>query len=115
MQFITPTKDECDFLLIIFKTRKNKIMTTVQLIILILIALVIIKGYFGASLNLNEKKYLTGFIHVFVLTLMAGLCLLVAAIKTSEVNNLQKQLKDRCHQYEKVENVYKLKEVQNGH
>jgi hypothetical protein len=53
----------------------------------------------------DEQKFLWGFIQLFFTALIA----LVAFIMTNEREKCLKQLKNKCPEYEKIENVYRLK------
>jgi len=81
-------------------------MTITQIILLCICSLGILIGYVLTMLSENdEQKFLWGFIQLFFTALIA----LVAFIMTNEREKCLKQLKNKCPEYEKIENVYRLK------
>ena len=86
-------------------------MTTSQIIILSIIIILVFIGYFGNWYADSKNKY--NLIFLFsALSFFAGLFLiLMVIILTIENNKLKKQNKDKYLKYEKIENVYKLKQL----
>jgi hypothetical protein len=82
-------------------------MTTAQIVILVIVVLVILLGYVKTMLSENDgEKYIWGLLQLFFTFLLA----IVAFLMTYEREKLLKQLKDKCPEYEKIENVYRLKQ-----
>lgn len=82
-------------------------MTTAQIITLIILGILILIGYFGTTLSKTDSKrfpYLALWMGVSIL--IYGLLI----IMTIERESALKQLKGKCPEYEKIENVYKLKQ-----
>lgn len=82
-------------------------MTTGQIIILAFFGIIFFIGLFG-SLFSEKSGIKDGFI--FISAFSTSFFALIAIVVTIEMNNLRKQLKGKCPEYEKLENVYKLKE-----
>ncbi len=80
-------------------------MTTTQIVILIILSLMMIVGYFGIGFSKSENKKL---IFAAIWLLSSGITMLFLILMTT---NNEKLLKERgkCPEYEKVENVYRLK------
>jgi hypothetical protein len=83
-------------------------MTTSQTIIVIIIGLLMIIGYFKVAFNISSEKQNSGLFGLCLLTVMAFVCLTLFAIQTSEYNELREKLKNKCPEYEKID-TYKLK------
>jgi hypothetical protein len=78
-----------------------------QIIILSIFGLGVLIGYIGTMLSKYDmKKYGWGYLQLFCTLVI----LLIAIIMTMSVNRLSNQLNDKCPEYEKTENVYRLKE-----
>lgn len=84
-------------------------MTTAQIIIITILAILALLGFSG---NLLSKKEGARIAWSFLLLFTTSLFALIAFTMTSDREKLSKQIKDKCPQYEKVENVYRLKETQ---
>lgn len=81
-------------------------MTKGQIIILIILSILIIIGYFGAAINNKEKKR---FPYVILLTVICAIFILNQIILFEKVNDYDKQA-NKCPQYEQINiPVYKLK------
>lgn len=83
---------------------------TVQIILLLILGILTCVCYFKVAYRIIEEKFLSGISFLGILTLIALLSLLLLSITLNERFNLEQQLKEKCPEYEKVENVYKLKE-----
>jgi len=83
-------------------------MTTGQLVVIVILGVLVCVGYFGVGKNLNyNEKGLSGFLYLVLITMIALMSLaLLAGTLDSKI-----KLKDKCPEYEKIENVYKLKEL----
>jgi hypothetical protein len=85
-------------------------MTIAQIITLIILGVLICIGYFGAAFKINYEKYgLSGFLYVGLITAIGLLTLSILAITLDSKHDLEKQLKSKCPEYERIENVYILK------
>jgi ABC-type nickel/cobalt efflux system permease component RcnA len=82
-------------------------MTTAQIIVIIIISLVFITSLSVLAKSENEKTKDNA---AFLILISFGLITLIACLSLIEANNLLKIKKQKCPEYEKVENVYKLKE-----
>ena len=82
-------------------------MTTPQIIILSILGILAIIGFSG---NLFTKKEEFRIGYSFLLLFTTSLFALVALTMTTEREDLLKQVKNKCPEYEKIENVYKLKQ-----
>jgi ABC-type nickel/cobalt efflux system permease component RcnA len=82
-------------------------MTTAQIIVIIIISLVFITSLSVLSKSENEKTKDNAAFFIFI---SFGLITFIACLSLIEANNLLKIKKQKCPEYEKVENVYKLKE-----
>ena len=81
-------------------------MTTAQTITIIILIILAIVSYFGTGLS---KKEVNRFLFLCLLTLTTGLFILIILIQAKELNELKEKTKNKCPEYEKVENVYKIK------
>ena len=85
-------------------------METSQIFTLITLGILVFIGYLGVSYRLNYEK--SGLSGLFFLLLPVSIALLALILLGSSLNDkidLEKQLKNKCPEYEKIENVYKLK------
>lgn len=81
-------------------------MTTAQTILLSVLALVMIISFISINLaKLDGTRTAFSVIWLFMSAFLFG----VALISTSEMNRLEK-LNGKCPEYERIDNVYKLKE-----
>lgn len=67
-------------------------------------------GYFRVAYSIDKEKTKKGLLGLFILTFLAYLCLVILAIQIDEIHELREQLKNKCPEYEKLENVYRLKQ-----
>jgi len=81
-------------------------MTTTQIVLLVLAILVFISYFVAID---NSKPGFLGFISILLITVIAFICIASLAATLKDKSRLEKQLKSKCLEYEKVENVYKLK------
>lgn len=79
-----------------------------QITIASILALIACIAYFGAWSE-NESKRIKS---VVVLMFITGLFFVVTVILSEENHELRQQLNNKCPEYEKLENVYKLKNNQ---
>ena len=84
-------------------------MNTPQIVIFIILGIMIGICYFKIAFSIDERK-IKGLVYLFVYTLIIGILFMKALLSTLEVNDLEKQVKNKCPEYEKIENVYKLKQ-----
>lgn len=80
-------------------------MHTAQIIILTILSILITVSYFGTALAKSDKKRMS-FIILWLFT--SAFTMIIAIIMTIQREDLLKE-KDKCPQYEKIENVYQLK------
>jgi hypothetical protein len=81
-------------------------MTTGQIIILSIMGLGVLIGYIKTMLSKTDaQKFGWGFFQIF----FTSLFILIAVLMTSEREDALKKLKEKCPEYEKIENVYILK------
>jgi hypothetical protein len=85
-------------------------MTIIQMVILLIIGLLMTICYFKVAYSIDIKKAKKGLLGLFILTFLAYLSLVALAIEISEIHELREQLKNKCPEYEKIENVYRLKQ-----
>jgi len=85
-------------------------MTTTQIIIFIVLGILISVSYFKVSYAFDFKRYELKFVYVILWLFVSGFLWTLLLIVTLEMNNLRKQVKEKCLEYEKIENVYKLKD-----
>lgn len=82
-------------------------MTTDQIIMLILITIFAVIAFFGTSLSKNDDRRMN-FIVLWLLS--TGIFFIICFVSLTEMNKCKEQSKGICPEYEKIENVYKLKE-----
>jgi hypothetical protein len=81
-------------------------MNTAQIIVLTVLIIGIFIGYFNSMITKDEsKKFAWGFFQL----IFTGFLFVIAFVMTEEREEALKQLKGKCPEYEKIENVYKLK------
>jgi heme/copper-type cytochrome/quinol oxidase subunit 2 len=86
-------------------------MTATQIITFIVLGILICVSYFVVSYSFYTKTYNSRFVHFVILWLfVSGVLWTFCFIVTLEMNNLKKQVKEKCLEYEKIENVYRLKQ-----
>ena len=81
-------------------------MTIAQTILLSILALIMVIGYFGTAFSKTDMR------RVFFIVIGAfasGFTLLIAMLQTEIVNDYKK-FNGKCPEYERIDNVYKLKE-----
>lgn len=85
-------------------------MNAAHLIVVLAMAILCIYAYFKTSLALNPEKFIKGMLGLFALMLisLSSLFLVTIVMKKNEV--LEKQNKEKCPEYKKIENVYILKQ-----
>lgn len=81
-------------------------MTTQQILLFSILGVLIL---FSIFVNALSKKQSTKMFSLFLLIYALSLLLTIAIIQTLRVNELKKQINNKCPEYEKIENVYKLK------
>lgn len=82
-------------------------MTTIQITIICVLVILAIISYFGLNFSKTENAK-TGW--AFLLMFLFLICTFLLAIITIDNNELKNRIKSKCPEYEKVKNVYKLKE-----
>lgn len=82
-------------------------MTTQQTLVLIIIGLIGLISIFSFTNTLFSKNETGKFLWSFVLIIMT---MLIFVTLVMQLNYLITKAKDKCPEYEKVENVYKLKQ-----
>lgn len=86
-------------------------METGQIIVLIVLTTLVFIVYFGAACKIDyERKGISGLLYICLLTFIALLTLLLFGITLDIKADLEKKLKSKCPEYERIDNVYKLKE-----
>lgn len=81
-------------------------MTQPQIIVLSIIAITSIISFLINTLSKNEKTISNSAV---VLLIMIAMLFLMSVVATSEMNYLRNISKGKCPEYEKIDNVYKLK------
>lgn len=81
-------------------------MTQPQIIVLSIIAITSIISFLINTLSKNEKTISNSAV---VLLIMIAMLFLMSVVATSEINYLRNISKGKCPEYEKIDNVYKLK------
>ena len=81
-------------------------MTTQQILLFSILGGLIL---FSIFVNALSKKQSTKMFSLFLLIYALSLLLTIAIIQTLQVNELKKQINNKCPEYEIIENVYKLK------
>lgn len=81
-------------------------MTTTQIIMLGILAIIMIISYFGTALIKTDTKRM---IFIVIWAFASGFTLLIAILQTENTNELKK-LNGKCPEYERIDNLYKLKE-----
>ena len=81
-------------------------MTTTQIVIISILAILIVICCFGTTLTKNVNKQF-GFIVVwlFASMLAIGFLIIMTTLRQDEL-----KLKGKCPEYERVDNLYKLKQ-----
>ena len=82
-------------------------MTTQQMIFIFIPMLFIIIGFI--NINLTKKEYVIMAWSALSL-FMSAVLLLVSLISTEMMMLYKKEAENKCPQYEKIDNVYKLKQ-----
>lgn len=85
-------------------------MTTGQIVILLIVGAIISISYFKIAYSIDENKYRKGFLYLFLMMMAIAILSLITVTETIENNDLKKQLKGKCPEYELIEKVYKLKQ-----
>lgn len=80
----------------------NIIQITIFIILFILALYSLIKG--TAPVKYEERYH-----WVMLLTLILSFSVISLFVVTYEMNNLREQIKNKCPEYEKLDDVYKLK------
>lgn len=81
-------------------------MTQPQIIVLSIIAITSIISFLINTLSKNEKTISNSAV---VLLIMIAMLFLMSVVAISEMNYLRNISKGKCPEYEKIDNVYKLK------
>ena len=84
-------------------------MNTAQIIIFIILGIIMIGSYFKLAYTIDTNKPI-GYVYLFIYTLTTAIFFMIAILATQQVNELRTQVKNKCPEYEKIENVYKLKQ-----
>lgn len=82
-------------------------MTVVQIVIYIILLILFLRGLWGIFNSDGDIKTF-GYICLTIMTF--GMTFAAAIFMTIEVENLRKEVKSKCPEYEKLDNVYKLKQ-----
>lgn len=82
-------------------------MTTGQIVVLVILFSITFACYVGAMFSTKES-YKDGFINI--LFLITFLTLVIVGTSFPILNNYKKALETKCPKYEKVENIYKIKD-----
>jgi hypothetical protein len=81
-------------------------MTTPQIIIIGILTVLITIGYIGTMLSKNDNQK-TAWCTLQIFS--TAFIIIVAITMTTERNECLEQLENKCPEYEKIENVYRLK------
>lgn len=81
-------------------------MTQPQIIVFSIIAITSIISFLINTLSKNEKTISNSAVVLFI---MIAMLFLMSVVVTSEMNYLRNISKGKCPEYEKIDNVYKLK------
>lgn len=81
-------------------------MTLPQIILFSIIAITSIISFLINTLSKNEKTISNSAVVLFI---MIAMLFLMSVVVTSEMNYLHNISKGKCPEYEKIDNVYKLK------
>ena len=81
-------------------------MTTPQIIILVIISIIAIIAFYGVIIH---DKYETRMIYVFLLLFSCCFLFFIAIISITGMNKYYDVAKGKCPEYERIDNVYKLK------
>ena len=81
-------------------------MTTAQTILLSVLALVMIICYFGAAYSEKDTRRV---FFIVIWGFASGFLFIIAIVTSLEMNRLKK-LNGKYPEYERIENVYKLKQ-----
>lgn len=80
---------------------------TAQIITLIVLAVIAIIAYVGVNYTKSESGRLGySFLSLFIMSIL----FLIITVTLTENVEMSSKLKNKCPEYEKVENVYKLKQ-----
>lgn len=87
-------------------------MTTFHIIIFSILSICSVIGFLGVGFcrEENQKEENKKMVFLIILLTTTALFGLIAFTMTEERQQLLKKINNKCPQYEKVENVYKLKE-----
>lgn len=87
-------------------------MTTFQIIIFSILSICSVIGFLGVGVcvEANQKEENKKMVFLIILLTTTALFGLIAFTMTEQREHLLKKVNNKCPQYEKVENVYKLKE-----
>ena len=85
-------------------------MSTGQIIIITILCILVIVSYFKIGYNIYNNNNNKGILWLALLTLICLFSLFLVGNLIFQKTELEKQLKQKCPQYEKVDNVYKLKQ-----
>ena len=81
-------------------------MENTQIVIFTLLGVAFLVGCFGTTKH-DEFKNRIGFVLIWLLS--SGICFACLIAITIQRNQAWKDLEKKCPQYEKIENVYRLK------
>ncbi len=84
-------------------------MGTFQWIVIGVLSALVVICYFKLAYSIDNKKFNSGILSLFGLTFITAMSIMLLVTTIEENNELQKQIKAKCPQYEKIENVYILK------
>ena len=81
-------------------------MTTPQIIILIGISIIAIIAFYGVMIH---DKYEKRIIYAYLSFFTCGALFVIAIVSIAEMNKYYDVVKGKCPEYERIDNVYKLK------
>jgi hypothetical protein len=84
-------------------------MNTAQIITITIMCILAIVSYYKIGFNIYFRNNNKGVLWLALLTLICLFSLFVVGDLIFQKTKLEKQVKEKCPQYEKVDNVYKLK------
>jgi len=82
-------------------------MTTSQIILLSILAILSLIGYFGASLSKNEGVKI---LYIILWAFITAVLFATIMVQFGIINKLEKEAKGKCPEYQKIENAYILKQ-----
>lgn len=93
--------------LLIYAAKQNTIMNNFQTITISILAILVLISYFGTALTKKDSNRL-GFIVLWLFT--SAITLMLTIIMTISNEQNYKKAQGTCPEYQKLDNIYKLKQ-----